>query len=220
MIDGHSVLAVIPARAGSKRVPHKNLREVAGRPLIAWTIEQARAAHRLDRVVLSTEDEEIARLAREYGCDVPFLRPVELAADDTPGVEPVLHAITQLPNFDYVVLLQPTSPQRTAADIDGAIEQCVRSKAPSCVSVTPALENPALMYTLHEGRMRAVAPDHAGSAAYVLNGAVYVARIEWLTTSRTFVTPETIAFIMPRERSLDIDTEADLERFAATVSRR
>jgi N-acylneuraminate cytidylyltransferase len=221
MIEERRILGVIAARGGSKRVPRKNLREVGGRPLIAWSIEQAQASRYLDRVVLSTEDEEIARLGREWGADVPFLRPAELATDEVPGVEPVLHALQQLESFDYVVLLQPTSPLRSASDIDGAIELCAQAAAWSCVSVTPVRENPLLMYWLDGNELRPLIAERVHPVTrpfYLLNGAVYVARTEWLCRHRTFVTEDTIAYVMPAERSLDIDTEADLARFAATIS--
>src|SRR5690349_11475180 len=110
------VLGLIPARGGSKGIPRKNIKPIAGKPLIAWTIEAALAARGLDGVVVTTEDPEIAEVARAYGAEVPFLRPMELAADETPGIDPVLHALDMLPGFDAVLLLQPTSPLRTAAD--------------------------------------------------------------------------------------------------------
>ncbi len=110
------VLGLIPARGGSKGIPRKNIQPIAGKPLIAWTIEAARTAG-LANVVVSTEDAEIAEVAREWGAEVPFMRPSELAADDTPGIEPVLHAIELLPDYEGVLLLQPTSPLRSSEDI-------------------------------------------------------------------------------------------------------
>ncbi len=114
MIAGKTVLAIIPARGGSKGVPRKNIRLLAGKPLIVWTIDEAKKSKYIDRFILSSEDDEIIKIAREYGCEVPFKRPIELAQDDTPGIEPVIHAINTLEDkYDYVVLLQPTSPLRT-----------------------------------------------------------------------------------------------------------
>jgi N-acylneuraminate cytidylyltransferase len=112
-----SLLALIPARGDSKEIPRKNIKEFCGKPLIAWAIEAAQKASGIDRIVLSTEDHEIAEVAQKWGAEVPFMRPAELAGDDTPGIEPVLHALEQLPTFDEVLLLQPTSPLRTAEDI-------------------------------------------------------------------------------------------------------
>ncbi|MEH2097772.1 acylneuraminate cytidylyltransferase family protein, partial [Nostoc sp.] len=121
MIHGKKVLAIIPARGGSKAVPRKNIREIGGKPLIAWTIEEAKKSQYIDRLILSSEDDEIISIAQKWGCEIAFKRPVELAQDDTPGIAPVLHALNQLPIYDYVVLLQPTSPLRQVIDIDGCI---------------------------------------------------------------------------------------------------
>lgn len=219
MIGGEKVLAVIAARGGSKGVPRKNLRPAGGRPLIAWTIEEGRKSRFIDRLIVSSEDQEIIEVARSWGCEAPFVRPVELAQDDTPGVDPVLHAIDALPGYELVVLLQATSPLRSAADIDGCLERCAEGRANACVSVTAAEESPYWMYTLGAGgRIQPLMDSKLAFTrrqelpqAYLLNGAVYVARCEWLRARRTFVTDETLAFVMPRERSLDIDTELDLE---------
>lgn len=218
MIGGLKVLAVIPARGGSKGVPRKNLRLAGGKPLIAWTIEAARESRYIDRLVVSSDDLEIMETAQAWGCEAPFRRPAEIAQDETPGVEPVLHALQLLPGFGVVVLLQPTSPLRNADDIDGCIELCVTSKANACVSVSEAEQSPYWMYSLSSaGRMRPLieAPPVARRQdlppAHVLNGAVYVAGCDWLRERRTFVTEETLGFLMPRERSLDIDTELDLK---------
>lgn len=219
MIGGKRVLGVIPARGGSKGVPRKNIRMVAGKPLIAWTIDEAKRSRTLDRLVLSSEDPEIIDLAKQWGCEVPFVRPAELARDETPGIEPVLHAIAALPEqYDYVVLLQPTSPLRTAADIDQCVERCVSRNAPACVSVTEPDKSPYWMYTLDDtGRMRPLLEGDAASRrqdlpkVYALNGAVYAADCHWLLRTRSFLSEETEAYEMPKERSLDIDTESDLQ---------
>ena len=111
-------LALIPARGGSKGIPRKNIRLIAGKPLIAWTIEAALRSSLLDAVMVTTDDPEIAEVASRAGAQVPFLRPAALAQDDTPGIAPVLHALDMLPGYDAVLLLQPTSPLRNTADID------------------------------------------------------------------------------------------------------
>ncbi|MBO8164301.1 MAG: acylneuraminate cytidylyltransferase family protein [Brevibacillus sp.] len=217
MIQGKSVLAVIPARGGSKGVPRKNIKPLSGKPLLAWTIEAAKQSSLLDRIVVSTEDEEIAKMAREFGAEVPFMRPQELAQDDTPGIDPVLHALEQLPSFDYVVVLQPTSPLREAVDIDSCIRMCVERNKPACVSVTLADKPPHWMYQLDEQshlhpivpQERAIARRQEAPPVFLLNGAVYVAQTEWVQNSRTFLTNETVAYAMPKERSLDIDTDID-----------
>lgn len=222
MIAGGRALGLIPARGGSKGVPGKNIRLVGGKPLIAWTIEAAKTSRCLDRVMLSSDDEAIMTVARDYGCDVPFKREVRLAADDTPSMEVVLDALARCPGYDWVVLLQPTSPLRTAVDVDAAMAHCVASNAPACVSVCEAEQSPYWMYTLGDGtHLRPVLPSTGISRrqdlppVYVLNGAIYVARTEWLIQEREFITAETVAYKMPDERSIDIDTELDFLRLRA-----
>lgn len=222
MIGDKKVLAIIPARGGSKGVHRKNIREVAGKPLIAWTIEEAKKSKYIDRLILSSEDEEIIDIARKWGCDVPFVRPDELAQDDTPGIAPVLHAISMLPGYEIVMLLQTTSPLRTVADIDGCLEYLVANKASACVSVTEAEQSPYWMYTLgNGGDMQALIPAETTFTRrqdlpniYTLNGAVYVAKSDWLCQHRTYVAEGTLGYVMARERSLDIDTELDVQIFS------
>ena len=218
MIAGKSVLAIIPARGGSKGVPRKNVRVVAGKPLIAWSIEEAKKSGYIDRLVLSSDDAEIIETAKAWGCEVPFVRPTELARDESPGIDPVLHAIGVLPKFDIVVLLQATSPMRIAADIDGCIQHCVSSGAKACVSVSEVEQSPYWMYRLgSEGQMHPLMPEKEFvrrqdlPSTYILNGAVYVASSDWLVEHKTFLNSETLGFVMPSERSLDIDTELDLQ---------
>lgn len=210
-------LAVIPARGGSKGVPRKNIKELAGKPLIAWTIEEAKKSKFIDRVILSSEDLEIIEVAKQYGCEVPFVRPDELAKDTTSGMEPVLHAIAQCPGYEYVILLQPTSPLRTVEDIDGAIEMMLEKKADYCVSVTESETSPYWMYIMNEEgfinplikQENFVVRRQDLSEVYHLNGAVYVACIEGLKKKKSFLNEETIAYVMPKNRSMDIDTEED-----------
>lgn len=217
MIQGKTVLAIIPARGGSKGVPYKNIRNLAGKPLIAWSIEQAKKSIYIDRVVISTDDEVIASVAKKWGGEVPFLRPEELAKDHTPGIDPVLHAMKMLPNYDYTVLLQPTSPLRISEDIDECLENCIRQKANACVSVTLTDKSPYWMYQLSETNMLSpvIIPDRPvlrrqdAPDVYVLNGAVYTAKSEWLLEKQTFLNEETIGYVMPKERSVDIDTLLD-----------
>jgi N-acylneuraminate cytidylyltransferase len=227
VFDGKSILAIIPARGGSKGVPRKNIREVSGKPLIAWTIEEAKKAQYIDRLILSSEDDEIISVARRWGCEVPFKRPAELSQDHMPAVEPVLHALNIISeHYHYVVLLQPTSPLRCAEDIDGCIRTCVSMGAPACISVSEVDKSPFLMYRLDSTRHMAELIEHDKtsyqrqdfSKIYAPNGAVYVAVTDWLKKNRRFLSPQTIAYIMSRERSLDIDVEWDMKVFEAIVS--
>lgn len=210
------ILAIIPARGGSKGVPRKNIRELAGKPLIAWTIEEAKKSKYIDRLILSSEDDEIIEVAKRYGCEVPFKRPIELAQDDTPGIDPVLHAIEQCPGYDYVVLLQPTSPLRTVEDIDGCIEKLLHNDADFCVSVTEPEKSPYWMYKLEDEKIVPLLPRDGIITrrqdlpkCYVLNGAVYVADANVLLKSKSFLTEKTTAYLMGNESSYDIDTLND-----------
>jgi len=216
MINGKTCLAIIPARGGSKGKPRKNIRHVAGKPLIAWTIEEAKRSKYLDRTILSSDDDEIIAVARRWNCDVPFIRPVELAQNNVTGIEPVLQALDTINEiFDYVVLLQPTSPLRVVEDIDECIEKCDLPNAPVCATVTTPDKSPYWMYLLdNQGRLRSNMKQNTTillrqhfESVYALNGAVYVARTDWFMKNRKFISDETIAYPMPKTRSIDIDTE-------------
>lgn len=218
------VIALIVARGGSKGIPRKNLRFVAGRPLIAWSIESALRSPTLSRVLVSTEDEEIAGVAREWGAEVPFMRPSELAGDTTPAIDVALHALHWLADREdrrpaYLMLLQPTSPLRTPEDIGEACRIADTSAAPAVVSVVRAPSHPFLCKRVTEKGLledfssvpqvdlrRQVLP-----AAYALNGAIYLSRNRSLREYGTFLPAGTAAYVMPAERSLDVDTPWDLQ---------
>ena len=135
MIDGKRVLGVVPARGGSKGIPRKNLQLVSGKSLLGWTIEVAQQSTLIDYLMVSTEDLEIAEEAKRYGCEVPFSRAAELATDTADAISVPLDAAMRCRGYDLLVLLAPTSPLRISEDIDGAIQKCVCSNAPACVSV-------------------------------------------------------------------------------------
>lgn len=218
MIAGKKVLAIIPARGGSKRLPNKNILQFAGKPLIAWTIDAALAAKFVDRVVLSSDDDNIIAVARSFGCDVPFKRAAELATDEASSADVVLDAIDRCPGYDIVVLLQATSPLRTAEDIDAALALFTDSAASSCVSVSEAAESPYWMYSLTDGN--AMVPVLAGDRpqraqdlpkCFSLNGAIYIARTGRFMQTPHFVSIDSIAYEMPGARSIDVDTQEDFD---------
>ncbi len=225
LMKGNKTLVVITARGGSKGLPRKNVRLAGGKPLVAWTVEAAIAAECVSRVVLSSDDEEIMAAAKAAGCDVPFSRPSHLASDTASSIDVLLHALDQLPRFDYVMLLQPTSPLRTAEDIDAAFELMLERGAPSCVSVCEADQSPYWMYKVAAGDrlQRLLSEVNVATRRqdlppiYVLNGAIYIAQIDWLRANKSFVGGETVAYLMPKERSLDIDTAQDFELFRSGV---
>jgi CMP-N,N'-diacetyllegionaminic acid synthase len=221
--DKVTCLAIITARGGSKGIPGKNLKLVADKPLIAWTIEAALATNLLDRVIVSTDSPDIADAARRYGADVPFIRPADLAQDDTPGIAPVVHAAHWLYDSDgyrpdLIMLLQPTSPLRIPEDIDRAIKLIREKRADAIVSVTRVEAHPYWMKQIDGyGRMRDfIKLDYPMDRrqdlpeVYALNGAIYLARYEVLLEQNTFYTDKTLAMVMPVERSLDVDNPWDL----------
>lgn len=185
MINGERVLAVIPARGGSKRVPRKNLREYRGKPLIQWAIEAARGSRYLDQITLTSDDEEILSTATGYGLCNVVPRPAHLATDGASNEDVLRYELQRFNwiNFVWVVLLQPTSPLRTAEDIDACIERAQLGHG--CISVN--------------------------RATGIKNGAVYVARASWIA-EHDFTHLGLMRYAMPEERSLDIDTEADFAR--------
>ncbi len=219
MYKQKKIFALIPARAGSKGVPNKNLKTLLGKPLIAWTIEFAKMCKYVDKVIVSTDSKEIAEVSKRFGAEVPFMRPKNLAKDDTPMYKVVLHAIRTLKalgeKFDVIVLLQPTSPLRTHKDIERAIERFLSSSAKSLVSVCErskyyfwAMEINAYGYLKIKKipSRRQVLPK-----VYVPNGAIYISHVNVFLKEKTFFTNRTLPFIMPEERSIDIDTETDFK---------
>jgi CMP-N,N'-diacetyllegionaminic acid synthase len=218
MINNKKILAIIPARGGSKGIPKKNIKLLKDKPLIAWTIEEAKKSRFLDKIIVSTDDEEIMKVSKKWGAEVPFLRPSELAQDDTPGIAPVLHALEYFSDYEYVVVLQPTSPLRLAEDIDNAIYLCEKNKSNFCVSVTESKIIPDWMFRINnQGVLEPLNSREIPyqrqkvKQTYVLNGAVYVGRKEALIKNQSFLTPETIPYIMPNNRSIDIDDIIDFE---------
>ena len=217
MLDGKKILGVIPARGGSKGIPRKNIKMLGGKPLIAWTIEQAKKSKYIDRLIVSSEDKEIQKVAKEWGCEVPFERPAALALDESPGIDPVLHAISEIPGFDLVVLLQPTSPFRTAEDIDCALKMCVYSDCDTCVSVVNVESHPFWMVRVdNENRVSKFFTDSPTITrrqdlpkVFELNGSIYVGKTAFLIEHKRFMTENTQAYLMPKERSIDIDTALD-----------
>lgn len=217
------VVAVIPARAGSKGITNKNLRDLAGKPLISWTIEAVLACPDVDRVIISTDSQEIADVARHYGAEVPFIRPAELARDETPTISTVVHAVEWVEEHeeywaDCVMCLQPTSPLCATQDIQGALDLLKMKDAEGVVSVMVSEAHPYWMKQLdHEGQLTDFLSPPASvhrrqdlPQIYSLNGAIYMAKRNTLVDQRTWYTPRTFGYIMPTDRSLDINTPWDL----------
>lgn len=221
MYRDKKILAIIPARGGSKGIAKKNITMVDGFPLIVYTLKAAQHSKYLDRVIVSTEDSEIKKVVDSYGGEVPFLRPMELAQDDSKTIDSIVHAIDTLKSFgeiyDYVVILQCTSPLRKAWHIDEAIQKLIHSGEKSLVSVSQVEEHPILMRTLHEdGTLKNLL--HINSTmrrqdfpkVYKVNGAIYIQKIDEYFNQNTSLNDGKLAYIMERKYTVDIDEYLDI----------
>ncbi len=223
--DDGIILGAIFARGGSKGVPRKNIRPLAGKPLIAYAIETARASHYIDRVIVSTDDEEIAAVAREFGAEVPFMRPAELARDDSPEWMAWQHAIrTMQKQLDEplraFVSVPATSPLRAVEDVDACIRLLLESDADVVITVTPAARNPYFnMVVLDEEQtahlvMTGEAAVHRrqdAPAVYDITTVAYAARPEFILNHHALFEGKIKAVLVPPERALDIDTVLDFQ---------
>lgn len=222
------VLGIVTARAGSKGLPGKNLKPLAGKPLLAYSIDAARASGVIDRLILSTEDEAIAEAGTRLGCDVPFMRPRDLAQDDTPHLPVIQHAVRWMAERasyqpDAVMILQPTSPLRTAADIRASVELLDRSGADSVLSASevPAHAHPmrvlriddtgaAVLFVTGEPVRHRINRRQDLPAAWVMNGAIYVCRTHVLFASQPSLYGDRVmVYRMPVVRGLSIDDARD-----------
>ena len=220
MYKNKRVLAFIPARGGSKGIPHKNIIDLNGYPLISYSITEALKSKYIDKVLVSTDDEKIASVAKEYGADVPFLRPERLASDKAKTIDAVLHAIDFLhqngEKFDTFVLLQPTQPLRTVEDIDSAIEKYMDNNCTPLVSVCLVDDHPLLIRTIKEGRLESLLNQSSTCRRqdmpqyYKVNGCIYINEIDQIDENTSF-NDNKLPFIMPKERSADIDDYSDLK---------
>jgi CMP-N-acetylneuraminic acid synthetase len=217
------IIGLICARGGSKGVPRKNLRLLAGKPLIGWAIEVARNCPTLDRVVVSTEDEEIAAVARSFGAEVPFLRPAELAQDDSAELLVWQHSIRTLAALDsrmpeVLVNIPATSPLRVVEDVEACIADLLKSRADLCLTVRRTHANPYFnMVKLEDGWASLVLTPtmptfrrQDAPAVFEITTVAYAARAEYVLQTRGLLDGKVRAIVVPEERSVDIDTELDL----------
>lgn len=220
------VLGAIFARGGSKRVPGKNLRSLAGKPLIAHAIDTGHQSEWIDRVIVSTDDDEIAKVSRQYGADVPFMRPAELASDQASEWHAWQHAINTLqsqkdsPALDVFVCIPTTSPLRSVADVDLCIQTFIDSDVDIVITASPAEKNPYYnMIVMDEhGLARQVIESEtsvyrreAYPAVYDMTTVAYVARPDFVLNSVSPFSGKVKAVLIPPERALDIDTELDFK---------
>ena len=219
MYTNKTFLAIIPARGGSKRLPRKNVLDLCGKPLIAYTIEAALKSKYIDKVIVSSDDEEILNISSNFGADI-IKRPIDLANDTATTFDAIKHTIENVEKYDYIVLLQPTSPLRNEKHIDEAIELLEKKKADAIVSVCEMEHSPLWSNTLpKDGSMSNFLKDEILNKRsqdldkfYRLNGAIYICKTEKLIENKSFFLKDNIfAYIMNRENSIDIDEEIDFK---------
>ena len=219
MINNKKILAVITARAGSKRLPNKNILNLAGKPLIAWTIDEAKKSKYIDKLIVSTDSKKIAEISKYYGAEVPFMRPLKLAIDTADSISVLKHSIEFFKNkFDYILLLQPTSPLRTVKDIDKAII-ILNNKTKAVVSVCETEHSPLWSNILPEDLsmknfIRSEIKNKRSQDLpkyYRLNGAIYIAETKYFYKNNGFLGDKTNAYVMSQQNSVDIDTELDFK---------
>lgn len=224
MINGKKVLAVIPARSGSKGLPGKNIRMLHGRPLLGWPVLAAKYSKFVDRIIVSTDSEEFAAIAREQGAEVPFLRPEELSGDTAKSVDVVLHALDfsheQGELFSYVVLLEPTSPMTEASDVDAALVR-LEENGEGAVSVVGISKveatHPAFDVCLDKNGIILPYIHELGEAIrrqdleplFFFDGSLYISEVEALYKRKTFYHEATLGYVTPRWKALEIDSLFD-----------
>jgi CMP-N,N'-diacetyllegionaminic acid synthase len=224
MFDEKRILSLIPARGGSKRLAHKNTLPLQGKPLIGWTIEAAKKSKYIDEIVVSTDDNEIAKIATKFGASVPFMRPAQLATDTASSYSVVIHCLNYFKqknvNFDKVLLLQPTSPLRTEEHIDEAIASYFQKDASALVSVCECDHSPLWSNVLPASKSLAnfMRPETVGLRGqdlpkyYRLNGAIYMFDVnEYIKTEGNFYGPNAFGYEMNNQASIDIDTKTDFQ---------
>lgn len=236
MIDGKRVLALVPARSGSKGLPRKNVRPLNGKPLLAWPIEAARGSKYVDRVVISTDDPEYAAIAEAAGAHAPFLRPAALASDTAPSIGFILHAIDILAqagdHYDLLVLLEPTSPLTESSDVDAALESLVARlpQAQSIVGVSALVSNhPAFAIRISAtGLAQPYAAPSFGQMPrrqdieplYALDGSLYASTVQALRDEQGFCHERTLPYVTPRYKSFEVDDLVDFICIEALLAQR
>lgn len=218
MIENKKVLAIIPARGGSKGIPKKNIKAVSGKPMINYTIEAAKECDYIDKVIVSTDDEEIAEISMKAGAIVPFLRPDELAVDEAELIDVVMHAVEfyerKAERYDIIVLLQPTSPLRTSDDLQKALEYYMRKGEKSLLSISEVSEHPVNMRKFNEENELEKMLGDEGDASeakkyYKINGAIFINSMSELSEKTRFE-DNVMGYVLPKEHGIDIDVPEDV----------
>ncbi len=223
IFNNNRILAIIPARGGSKGIPRKNIKEINNKPLISFTIEEAKKSKYINRVIVSTDDREIAEISKNYGAEIPFLRPKELAEDNSPGIDHIIYCIKWLKNNenylpDYICILQCTSPLRKVKQIDEAIEMLLDKNIDSVVSICESEVSPYWMKKLENNKLKdfldnipLYANRQALPTVYRLNGAIYLCKTKLLLKTLSFYNENTVPYIMNKVSSVDVDDLIDFK---------
>jgi len=218
MLNGKKILAVTLARGGSKGVPKKNIRELCGRPLIAYTISEAKKSKYIDKYIVSTDSEDVLDVAKKEGAEVPFLRPPELSGDTATSASALIHAVNFMKengeSYDYVVELMATNPLKKVCDIDGCIENAVKNNFECCVAVHRIWDqHPARVKKIVNGVLIDFYPETPESRrqdleppAYIRSGSIYVTETDYLLKYKSrYGSNTTASYILPGERVINID---------------
>ncbi len=232
MINQKKILAIIPARGGSKGLPNKNIRPLQGMPLVAWPIKAALNSRYIDRVIVTTDDIKIAEIAKQYGADVPFMRPPHLALDSSPSSEAIMHALDYCAvderEYDYFVLLEPTSPLTESADVDSALERLIAGNGLAIVGASNVKStHPVFCATIGENAF--LRPYNRDSFAkpirrqdvddlYFFDGSLYISDVKKYRETATFYHESTLPYIVPAWKALEIDTLLDFFMIEAVMN--
>jgi CMP-N,N'-diacetyllegionaminic acid synthase len=221
MYKGNKILCIIPARSGSKGIPEKNIKLLCGKPLIAYSIEQALKTDLIDRTIVSTDDEKIAKISRNFGAETPFIRPARLATDESSTLDVLLHSIDWFKNneglhYDIILLLHANTPLRNKNDIRKCVEILVDQNADNVFSVAPARNNPYfnMVEVDEKNKVRLIKDGNfqnrqSAPSVYDMNSSIYTWWADILVQNKSIYLPKTRIHIMPRERSIDIDENID-----------
>jgi N-acylneuraminate cytidylyltransferase/CMP-N,N'-diacetyllegionaminic acid synthase len=235
MINGKRVLGLVPAREGSKGLKDKNVIDFLGRPLMAWSIDAGVKSKYVDRIIVSTDSKSYAEVAKNYGAEVPFIRPKTLAEDNTSSIDMIFHTLSQLKNdlikdYELLVLLEPTSPLRTYEDVDLALETLMRKdKAKSLVSVGLVhSQHPEFQFSISEegylhkreaiNKFKHVRRQDLIDS-FFLDGSIYISYVDHLKKSHSFISEGTLGYLMPKWKTVEIDDEYDFEMAVALAKR-
>lgn len=221
-----NILAIIPARGGSKGLPGKNIIDLCGEPLINWTIQAAKGSKYISEIYVSTDDLKIKDVVEKSGIKINHLRSKRLSQDDTLSIDVVLDilAFPQFSNIEYVCMLQPTSPLRNSRHIDEAFDKFFNLNASCCVSVCENEFSPFWSFEINDNKIKSLFPSNSIPlrrqdlpTTYSLNGAIYIAKIDWIINNKSFLSDQTFAYVMQKNESIDIDDLEDLGKAAMLI---